>query len=154
MVIPEHLRSNLPDPLKHLTIAKKQPAIGVKSSSAAAAEADRLRGELAKLKEKREETALRLQGDAGQDEGHDGTSAASSSPIVWVEKETKVTLYKKTRLDSLHLLLLQKGKPLKVCNRFLNICHLLFEAFKLDNVRLLQILFHILFVAGHVHLLF
>jgi hypothetical protein len=47
------LRSNLPDPLKHLNVAKK-------STSEAYADSGRLKDELAKLKEQREQTALRL----------------------------------------------------------------------------------------------
>jgi hypothetical protein len=42
VVIPEHLRSNLPDPLKHLIVAKK-------STSEVSADSGRLKDELAKF---------------------------------------------------------------------------------------------------------
>lgn len=57
-VIPEHLRSsNLPDPLKHLTHKKGGTA---HKSAVGSNDSGRLKDELAKLKEQREQTALRL----------------------------------------------------------------------------------------------
>lgn len=57
--VPEHLRSNLPDPLAHL--AKKKPAVPASSADARfQGNSDRLKAEFAKLQSQREQTALRL----------------------------------------------------------------------------------------------
>jgi hypothetical protein len=58
VVIPEHLRANLPDPLEHFTTKKNEHVAVPKSTSGSAAA--HLKEELAQLKEKREQTALRL----------------------------------------------------------------------------------------------
>lgn len=63
-VIPEHLRSsNLPDPLKRFANKEKGTA---PKSAVGSIDSGRLKDELAKLKEQREQTALRLKAMKGK----------------------------------------------------------------------------------------
>lgn len=59
VVIPEHMRGNLPDPLGHLS-KRTEAASAAKSSSELSREVDRHKDELASLKKQQEERSLRL----------------------------------------------------------------------------------------------
>jgi septal ring factor EnvC (AmiA/AmiB activator) len=86
VIIPEHLRSNLPDPLEHLNKKDGGEEAKIRSSSELSAKADRLKAELAQLNEER---AARLEAFKSKQKGLAPSSLKPPPPLSFSSKKGK-----------------------------------------------------------------